>query len=115
MTDQRAAVAVGAGLELGVPKTPFGLRAALEGQVQDIRVSVNQPTAGQRDGASRLLPGWASETDLLWRVGPKVDMYAGWRAASLGKELMISVHGAPGSVIPEVSYGVLVGCVVTLR
>jgi outer membrane protein TolC len=91
-----ARLSFGVGPTVAVPLVPgLELHARLEGELQQLRADVVQPSTGREDASGRTLGGFAAEADLQVSLGAGLELFAGDRLDFWGSRTTVRVANAP--------------------
>jgi hypothetical protein len=91
-----ARLSFGVGPAVALPLVPgLELRARLEGELQQLRADVVQPSTGREDASGRTLGGLATEADLQVSLGGGLELFAGDRLDFWGSRTTVRVQNAP--------------------
>jgi hypothetical protein len=99
ITQQRLSFGAGPGIALPLVPRRLELRARIEGELQQLRADVTQPSTGRQDASGRTLVGLAGEVDLDIPLGAGLELFLGDRVAGWGSATSVRVQNVPVETI----------------
>jgi hypothetical protein len=114
ISDARGRVGAGLGGYVPIAGPALSLLGRAIIEVEDLRVSVDQPRTGRYDAASRVLPGFALEGEVVWSFGG-VAAFVDVRLAWADAQVDVSVAGQPTTVVSPWAAGAGLGLAVEFR
>jgi hypothetical protein len=115
ISDARGTIGAGLGGYVPIAGPALALLGRASIEVEDLRVSVDQPVTGRYDAASRVLPGVGLEGEVVWSFGAGVAVFVDARLAWADEEVDVSVAGRSTTVVSPWAAGGGLGLAVEFR
>lgn len=115
ISDARGRVGAGVGGHVPITGSALSLLGRASIEVEDLLVSVDQPRTGRYDAASRVLPGFALEGEVVWSFDAGVAAFANICLAWADEQVDVSVAGQPTTVLSPWTASAGLGLAVQFR